>query len=362
MHKKLSYYLPIFVLSGLVSCQETTNQNDEKVGDSPALIKPLYISDPVTYDTDDPAIWINSSDPSQSLIIGTDKDSIGALYAFDLKGQVIDSLVRRNIQRPNNVDIGYGLIHGKDTIDFAVTGERLTSKIRFFSLPDMKELNPGGMEVYQGETGEDYRDLMGIALYQSPKSGKTYVIAGRKNGPTDGTYLWQYEVKSEDENLSLELARKFGNFSGNKEIEAIAVDNELGYIYYSDEGAGVRKYYAEPDMGNEELALFATEGFTDDHEGISIYKSSETEGYLLVSDQGANLFHVFPREGSQSNPHQHTLLAKLPLSTTSSDGSEVTSKNLGGEFTKGLFVAMSDDKTFQIYSWEQLEKHINQNQ
>lgn len=362
MHKKLNYFLSIFTLTGFASCQESSVQKGDLPDEKVELISPLHISDSVLHDTDDPAIWINKSNPSQSLIIGTDKDSIGALYVFDLTGKTIDSLVRRDIQRPNNVDIGYGLIHGKDTIDFAVTGERLTSKIRFFSLPEMKELNSGGLEVYQGETGEDYRDLMGIALYQSPKSGKTYVIAGRKNGPTDGTYLWQYEVKSQDGNLSLELVRKFGNFSGNKEIEAIAVDNELGYIYYSDEGTGVRKYYAEPDMGNEELALFATEGFTDDHEGISIYKTSETEGYLLVSDQGANLFHVFPREGSQSNPHQHSLITTLPLSTLSSDGNEVTSADLGGEFSEGLFVAMSDDKTFQIYSWKQLKKHINQNQ
>jgi 3-phytase len=117
---------------------------------------------------------------------------VGALYVFDLKGKVIDSLVRRDIQRPNNVDISYGLSLENDTVDFAVTGERLTSKLRFFSLPDMQEINAGGIEIFQGETGPEYRDLMGVAAFKSPKSGKTYVIAGRKNGPTDGTYLWQY--------------------------------------------------------------------------------------------------------------------------------------------------------------------------
>ncbi|MFO7825217.1 MAG: phytase [Cyclobacterium sp.] len=362
MLKKRTYYFSFFVLSGLIACNGTTQKGDESAETTTEIIQPLYVSDPVIHDTDDPAIWINSSNPDQSLIIGTDKDSIGALYVFDLKGKVIDSLVRRGIQRPNNVDVGYGLPLGRDTVDFAVTGERLTSRIRFYSLPDMQEINPGGLEVYSGETGEEYRDLMGIAVYQSPKSGKTYIIAGRKNGPTDGTYLWQYEVQGAEGEVSLELVRKFGNFSGKKEIEAIAVDQELGYIYYSDEGAGVRKYHAEPEMGNEELALFATEGFTDDHEGISIYKSSATEGYLLVSDQGANLFHTFPREGSDKGPHHHPLLVKIPLSTLSSDGNEVTAVNLGGDFSKGLFVAMSDDKTFQIYSWEQLETYINQQQ
>lgn len=321
-------------------------------------IQPVYVTGEVTHDTDDPAIWINPEDPTKSLIVGTDKDSLGAIYVFDIQGKIIDSLVRKGIQRPNNVDISYGLPMGDKTVDFAVTGERLTSKLRFYALPDMTEINPGGIEVYVGETGPEYKDLMGVATYKDPETGKTYVIAGRKNGPSDGSYLWQYEVKGSPAGIELELVRKFGNYSGNKEIEAIAVDAELGFIYYSDEGVGVRKYYADPEEGNEELALFATEGFTKDHEGISIYKTGAQTGYILVSDQEANLFHVFPREGEVSNPNSHPLITKLPLSTISSDGSEVTNQALGGEFPKGLFVAMSDDKTFQIYNWEDLEKAI----
>ena len=357
MFKKPIYYLSFIAVAGSVACSSPSTEVSDQA-DSLQVVKPLYVTDPVTHDTDDPAIWINPSDPSKSLIVGTDKDSLGALYVFDLKGKVIDSLVRRDIQRPNNVDINYGLSLGTDTIDFAVTGERLTSKLRFFSLPEMKEINAGGIEIFQGEAGPEFRDLMGVATYKSPKSGKTYVIAGRKNGPTDGTYLWQYEMIGKNGQIQLELVRKFGQYSGIKEIEAIAIDAELGYIYYSDEGVGVRKYYAEPEMGNEELALFATEGFTDDHEGISIYKLDNTTGYILVSDQQAALFHVFPREGSEGNPHNHSLITKIPVSTTESDGSEVTSISLGPDFPKGLFVAMSDDKTFQIYRWEDLAGDI----
>ncbi len=311
------------------------------------------ITDTVSYDTDDPAIWMHPTDPSKSLIIGTDKDSLGALYVFNLEGKIVDSLVRKGIQRPNNVDVGYGLtLADGSKIDFAVTGERLTSKLRFFSLPDMKELNPGGFEIFLGEEGPDFRDLMGVALYKSPSTGNQYVIAGRKNGPTDGTYLWQYEITAAADGIRLELIRKFGQYSGKKEIEAIAVDAALGYIYYSDEGVGVRKYAAEPDMGNKELGLFATEGFADDHEGISIYELDDSTGYLLISDQQANLFHVFPREGSPENPHAHSLITKVLLSTNQSDGSEVSSRSFGPKFPKGIFIAMSDNKTFHFYRWE----------
>lgn len=341
-------FLPL-LFSGLFSCAQHTSDKEDISSSRSLIISPSVVTDSVIHDTDDPAIWINKFDPSQSLIIGTDKDADGALFVFNLDGKRIDSLTVKNIQRPNNVDLGYDFAMGKDTIDFAVTGERMTSKLRFFSLPDMKELNPGGIEIYQGETGPEYRDLMGVAVYQNPKTGKNYVIAGRKNGPTDGTYLWQYEMIFENGGIKLNLVRKFGAYSAKNEIEAIAVDAELGYIYYSDEGAGVRKYYADPEKGNEELAFFAQQGFTADHEGISIYKLDDTTGYILVSDQGANFFHVFPREGTISKPHQHELITKLHLSTISSDGSEVTSVPLGPKFPHGLFVAMSDDKTFQKF-------------
>jgi 3-phytase len=355
--------LPHFSLLGIAlfsfSCSNPSGDTSNlELTDSTSMIRPLYITDSVVHDTDDPAIWINRADYSKSLIIGTDKDQDGALYVFDLKGKIIDSLKVGDIQRPNNVDIGYDLVIGQDTLDFAVTGERFTSKLRFFSLPDMKEISAPGLEVYVGETGTEYKDLMGVALYQNPESGKHYVIAGRKNGPTDGSYLWQYELVDQDGSLQLDLVRKFGNYSGTKEIEAIAVDAELGYIYYSDETVGIRKYYADPAKGNEELAFFGQSGFADDHEGISIYKTGAKTGYLLISDQGANFFQVFPREGSTNNPHQHDLITKLPLSTISSDGSEVTNLALGPDFPKGLFVAMSDDKTFQIYRWEDLENYI----
>ena len=338
----------IFLLAtSFLSCSAP---KQETIGSIP----PSFVTDTVNFDSDDPAIWVHPNDPSQSLILGTDKDSIGALYVFNLQGKVIDSLVRRGIQRPNNVDVGYGLKLGTTKMDFAVTGERLTSRLRFFSLPDMRELVPGGIEIFEGEVGPEFRDLMGIALYKSPSTGKQYVIAGRKNGPADGTYLWQYELQVTETGLQLSLVRKFGNFSAKNEIEAIAVDTELGYVYYSDEGVGIRKYYAEPSQGNAELALFGTTGFTEDHEGISIYTLDEKTGYVLVSDQQANLFQVFPREGTPENPHNHPLISKIALSTNQSDGSEVSSTSLGNLFPKGVFVAMSDNKTFQIYRWEDL--------
>lgn len=354
--KQLQLFSPTSFLSSLFLCYIfgacQNEPKDNSLTDENQQLRPWVITEKVKHDTDDPAIWVHPSDKSLSLIIGTDKKSDGALYVFDLNGKIIDSLTVRNIDRPNNVDVGYGFHLGDSKIDFAVTTERNQHRLRFFSLPNMQEIDGGGIEVFIGETEEDFRDLMGVSIYFDEESAKHYVIVGRKNGPQDGTYLWQYEMKvSADGKLNLELVRKFGHFSGKKEIEAIAVDSEFGYIYYSDEGYGVRKYHAHPDKGNEELALFATENFSQDQEGISIYKLNDGTGYILVSDQKANRFHIFPREGSTSNPHEHTLIKIVDMSTLESDGSEVTSLSLNEDFQGGLFVAMSTDKTFHFYRW-----------
>lgn len=335
------------------ACRPTSAINGRNTGD---IIKPVIITDTVRHDTDDPAIWVNAANPSASLVLGTDKDQDGALYVFDLQGKVVQDKVVHNLQRPNNVDIEYGLsLQGKPT-DIAVVTERFTHKLRIFSLPGMKPVDGGGIEVFVGETAAEYRDLMGIALYKDP-AGKMYAIVGRKTGPKHGEYLWQYLLEDNGQGIvKATLVRKFGKFSGKKEIEAIAVDDALGYVYYSDEAYGVRKYYASPEKGNEELVVFGRKGFRQDHEGISIYPVTDSTGYILVSDQQTNYFHIFSREGSKGNPHDHVLIKSVHLSTLESDGSDVVATPLNATFPKGLFVAMSTDKTFHYYRWEDLMK------
>ncbi|MET3128864.1 3-phytase [Arcicella rosea] len=347
-------FLSIFLLGfSLTACKQVAVQTKTNNSEQ-HIIQPTFITEPVKHDTDDPAVWINPQDASKSLIIGTDKDIDGALYVYDLQGKIQEDKVVRNLKRPDNVDIEYGLILNNKATDIAVTTERFTHKLRIYTLPDMKPVDNGGIEVFENETGAEFRDLMGIALYKN-KTGKIYAIVGRKSGPTDGTYLWQYLLEDDGTGqVKATLVRKFGAYSGKKEIESIAVDDELGYVYYSDEGVGVRKYFAEPSKGNQELALFATTGFTEDHEGISIYQTSKKTGYILVSDQGANQFHIFSREGTAQNPNEHLLLKVVKVKAVQSDGSEVVSVPLNSTFKKGLFIAMSDDRTFHFYKWEDM--------
>ncbi len=316
------------------------------------VLAPQTVTEAVRYDTDDPAIWINSTDPAASLVIGTDKDADGALYVFNLQGKIQHDKVIRGLLRPNNVDIAYGVIVGGKPVDIAVVSERYAHRLRVYRLPDMAPIDGGGIPVFEGERG---RDVMGIALYTRQSDGALFAIVSRSDAfaPANG-YLHQYRLVDDGTGQIRGLyTRAFGAWSGVEEIEAVAVDNEPGYVYYSDETYGIRKYHADPlaEDADKMLAEFGKNDFTEDHEGISLYKRDNGTGYLLVSDQQANLFNVYAREGTRDNPNQHTLLARIRADTVESDGSDITSIALPG-YAGGLFVAMSTDKTFQFYPVE----------
>lgn len=321
-------------------------------------LRPTVITAPVAEDSDDPAIWVDPVDPSNSLIIGTDKgDSTGGVYAFHLDGTIDSARTRRPLRRPNNVDVLQRVVIGPDTLDLAVATERGAMVLRIFRLPDMTPIDNGGIPLFDGDSA---RAPMGVALFRRPGDGAVFAIVGGKTGPREG-YLWQYRLEpGPDHTVQARKVRAFGTFSGRKEIEAIAVDHDLGYVYYSDETVGIRQYLADPDApgAERELALFGTSGFVSDHEGIAVYPTGAHTGYLLVSDQQGQRVRVFSRMGPPDHPYRHDLLAVIPVSATETDGLEVTAAPLGARFPEGVLVMMSTDRTFHVYDWRELRRRI----
>ncbi|PNW29488.1 phytase [Formosa algae] len=312
-------------------------------------IKPTLVSEKTPHDTDDPAIWINKANPEQSIVFGTDKDEVnGGVYAFDLDGKIIKEKSITGLSYPNNVDVEYGFALNDSTqIDIMMFTEREKHQIRLFSIPDMTPLDNGGFPVFEDETDLELRRPMGISLYKNPENNKVYAIVGRKKGPTEG-YLYQYELTANMSSVSVKLARKFGTFSGNKEIEAIVVDDALGHVYYSDEGIGVRKFYADPAQGNAQISIFGTDRFKDDIEGIALATYSDGEGFLIVSNQQDHSFNIFKRG-------DNSFVKTLNLGTLETDGCDVTTAALGAKYPNGLFVSMNDEKDFFYHSLDSLK-------
>jgi len=319
---------------------------------------PVVITEPVPNDSDDPAIWLDTLDLARSLILGTDKgDSTGGVFVFNLEGRIDAQRSRHPMRRPNNVDVISGVPLGGRLVDIAVAAERGTMSLRVFRLPEMTPIDAGGIPVFDGDAT---RAPMGIALYKRARDGAVFAIAGGKSGPAEG-YLTQVRlVDAGNGTLRGERVRDFGAYSGTKEIEAVLVDQQLGYVYYADETVGIRKYHADPDHPDaaKPLALFATTGFAQDHEGMAIYPTSDSTGYLLASDQQGRRLQVFRREGDGGAPHTHTAIATIPVSALETDGLEVTSRPLGPRFPEGLLVMMSTDRTFHFYDWRGVKARL----
>ena len=310
-------------------------------------IEPEVISENTLHDTDDPAIWVHPSDPSQSIVFGTDKDTNGAVYAFNLQGKVMEGKTIRGLKRPNNVDVEYGFrLNDSTLIDILVVTERERQQLRIYSVPDMKAVDGGGIPVFEDEAEVGNRLPMGVGLYKSTYDSVVYAVVSRKTGPPE-QYLYQYALKSNGSEITAGAPRKFGAFSGKGEIEAIAVDDELAYIYYSDEGIGIRKYHAEPTRGNGELALFGGRYFREDIEGIAIVEGEGRMGYLVVSDQQQGLFNVF-------NRGDNAFVKAINLGTQETDGCDAVATPLDTTFSGGLFVAMNDDRNFFFYKLDKL--------
>ena len=205
----------IILLVFLVSC------NNQKKIKNQVIIESIIQTEKVERDIDDPAIWYNNDDPSRSLIIGTQKDIQGGLIVYNLKGEIDKSKSVYNLSRPNNVDVLNDVSVNGRLIDIAVTTERFKNSLRIFSLPEMTELDGGGLRVFKGEENPE---PMGVSLWKD-EEGNAHAVVGKKNG-VSGEYLDQYKLIYNDKISAFELSylRSFGKFSGKKEIEAITVD------------------------------------------------------------------------------------------------------------------------------------------
>lgn len=328
----------------------------------PVDVTPVVSTETVPTDADDPAVYVHPTDPSRSLILGTNKVRApqGALVVFGLDGKIRQTI--GNLDRPNNVDVEYGLILNGQPTDIAVLTERLQHRLRVFAIGQDGMLtdvgSATGLKVLEGRQGEG-SEPMGISLYKRPRDGAVFAVVAPKTGPAQG-YLWQYRLLDDGTGkVKAEKVREFGSFSGGEgEIEAVAVDDALGYIYYADESDGIHKYHADPDhpQAAAELARFGTEGFQADREGIGIYALDDGTGYILCTDQldGSSQYRIFRREGAPGNPHDHSEVLKVVRGgADGTDGLEVTSAALGPNFPHGLLVVMnSGPRNFLVFRWE----------
>jgi 3-phytase len=325
---------------------------------------PAVRTERVSDDADDPAIWVCAKDPAKSLILGTNKAAAptGSLVVFGLDGKIRQTLA--GIDRPNNVDVEYGLRLDGEPVDIAVVTERYQSRLRVFRIPSDGGLltevsSENGVPVFAGEKTE-WAQPMGIALYRRARDGAVFVVVSRKESGPAGR-VWQYRLEDDGHGrVAAVKVRELGNIAPGSEVEAVAVDDALGYLYFAEERAGIHKWHADPDHpdAGAALAVFGREGFKGDREGIAVYGGSDgSNGYLLCTDQvaGGSRYHLYMRRGAEGTPHDHRLLRVIDGGADETDGLEASAIALGPAFPRGLVVAMnSGGRNFFYYRPEDL--------
>lgn len=357
-------------VAAAVGCGADSSESEVEppVSDAAGIVRPFVTSDAVTDDPDDPAIWIHPTDPARSVVFATNKVAApaGAVVAYGLDGRLRQTIA--GLDRPNNIDVESGVVFGGRSVDIAVATERLQHRLRVFAIDaaDGRLTDLATIPVLEGETG-DRSEPMGIALYRRPADGAVFAIVAPKTGGRTG-YLAQYRLTEDGQGrVTGTLVRRFGAFSDARnaegepgEIEAVVVDDELGFVYYADEAFGIHKWHADPEHADaaRELAVFGTTGYEADREGLAIYRRADGTGYLVSTDQigGGSVLKFYRREGSAGAPHDHAAPAfEVRTPSDSTDGIDVTSVTVPGAPGGFLVMMNSAAKNFLFFRWQDLE-------
>jgi 3-phytase len=293
---------------------------------------------------DDPAIWVNTDDPSRSTIIGTDKE--GGLAVYDLDGSELQYLADGQM---NNVDLRDGFPLAGASVTLVTASNRDTNTIAIYQVdPASRRLeNVAARDIHPG------LETYGSCMYRSKKTGRLYYIVDSKDGDVE-----QWELFDAGGRVD---AKEVRSFDVGSQVEGCVADDELGRLYVAEEDVGVWRYRAEPDEGDERVKIDSTGSnghLVADVEGLAITSGEGGNGYLIASSQGDSSYVIYERGGSNAFVHRFQVRGGEGIDgTEDTDGIDVTTADLGPAFSGGLFVAQdgsndSGNQNYKLVPWE----------
>ena len=216
---------------------------------------------------DDPAIWVNTADPAASVVVGSKKAAAGGgLAVYNLDGTEHQFLSAGEL---NNVDVRDGVLGGRVLV---VATDRTTSALAFFWLDRATRLLSTAGSTLVGF--EPY----GCCLYVSPVDAKVYAFVTSNASPSQ---IDQYELTVAGDTVS---GAKVRDMSASTLCEGCAADDDAGWLFLTEEDAGLYRYNAEPGGGSSRVTIDTTSGhLTADAEGVAIARGRMGDpGYIIV--------------------------------------------------------------------------------
>ncbi len=301
-------------------------------------VEAIYETPPVITEgdaADDPAIWVNKNNPSNSIIFGTDKKS--GIYSYNLQGQ---ELSYTNLGRINNVDtrsMNLGDDESVSDFTFLFGSNRTLGSVDLWVFEDNKirqKLKNNSWEVPSKPSfrGKSNIIVYGICAGIDPKYGLVAFLT-EDTGP-------RVEVWNLTDN-GLDLITTFNN---GGESEGCVYDDFNRTLFISEEEVrGVLKAYRLDDSFDfsEPYIVDSREGqIGGDPEGVSLYKTSNNSGYLILSSQGDSKFNLYDR----NYPYDYITSFRIGSSksidnVTDTDGIETINFKLSDEYPEGIMIA-----------------------
>lgn len=302
---------------------------------------------------DDPAIWIHPADSTRSRVLGTNKKQ--GLLVYDLNGKQLQLL---ESGRLNNVDV-------RQNVRFIESATQLSYDLAIATQRDENSLvlyaiSAEGVVTETARFPTTFDKIYGFCLYQ-PQSGGLEAFVNDK----DGRYQ-QYRISRQNQSFKSELVR---SFKLGSQPEGCVADDKHDRLFIGEEKRGVWVTSADAAQAAE-LSLIMPVGrqLVADTEGMAIYFGEDAD-YLIVSSQGDHSYVVL----DASPPYRYRGKFKVGYNiaagidgSSETDGIDVTSKNLGGVYGKGMLVVQDGYKrlpegaqNFKYVAWESVMRALN---
>ncbi|MBZ6379135.1 hypothetical protein B5C34_09295 [Pacificimonas flava] len=289
---------------------------------------------------DDPAIWRNDEKPTESLIVGTDKNL--GLYVYNLDGEELSFSPAPALNNTALVELADGTI----LVGASDREQPQRPQAQFYRLdPQTGQLTPLGAAAVG--TGEAYGFCMalrggGAFAYLGTKEGSFYEIALRADAfePTGRSY------------------------SVETQPEGCVVDPRTDTLYVGEEIRGIWSFDLKgaPAPGSL-LASVAPAELVADVEGLALAPQGDTGGYLIASSQGDNRYAVYELP-SGAFAGRFGIGGGALDSTEETDGIDLVLGGFGPDYPDGLFVAQdgitgTGQQNFKFASWADIKAALS---
>jgi 3-phytase len=279
---------------------------------------------------DDPAIWYNTVDPAQSLVLGTDKNT--GIYVYNLEGKQIQS---RKAGEINNIDLRDGFKYDGKEVVLVAGSNRSNNCISLFTID--RESGVLSDSLINIPTGVD--EVYGLCMYRKKKEDEFHVFVNGKGGS-----LEQWLITSQG-GLHAELLRRTRLSS---QPEGMVADDQSGRLYAGVEGEGIFRLDTDPEG---DTTLYLIQGSTAENknivydiEGLALF-STDQRDYLIASIQGNFSYAIFDLKDEGSYITSFIIPDGAIDGAEETDGLDIITLPLNERFPKGILVVQDGFNT-----------------